>query len=382
MPTKPVDLLIETAITKNTVNKSRKGYDGTPEQGTWMTYVGSLEDLMQDHILKGHGLAQTLFMKGHRESETSYGGNLMVLDIDDAGCDYEKILATDFYKQYCLGLYSSCSAFNVGPKNGHDGRFRCRILVLLGRSKKTDFYELAPGEHISLDRVHLEHTAIGNWLKDRFCEQMGLPKLQDTCNLTVSQMFYGNSGEGTIVDGDVSYPCSSPVIWHINNSYLPAEDIDLIVGLYRQEHPEIFEVRMLRSDEERDRDYLLAQWMLQNDLFDHDDLINREVAEKQIGAACASISLDLCEDYLAMMSVVDDGHPWRQEHTLRASFLRFKEDTRMTLGTLRMYASQGTPGWEARCPLLNGSGQRKHFVPPQSPGFNGLKSTNPINIII
>ena len=381
--------LIRCSINRSITNKTA---DFATEPKEWEPFEGTAEQLLNDVIFKGHALNQSLFPGGRTRSGTNAeGGNLMVLDLDD-GLAYEKILASPTYQQYGCFIYPSASCGVVSTKKKVDGRERWRVGFLLEREVKTDRWTENEGElRLGKQRQHLERIACAKHVADNFCADVGVPKLLDNCHNSVSQPFFGNDGKTPITydheleDGSTeerTYPCSVEKRFHINGGYLPAVDIDRLVEVHKQRHPEIFEPPKLRDVGELEKDAAIARWILDNDLLNEEQLTDRDICIKQLMACAKGLGDELLDPFMATMERVMDGHDWRQPHKLESAWTRFSEISSFSIGTFIKFADDASPGWRDRCPYINGGGYRKYPVPPLSEAFSLLRSTNPINIII
>lgn len=380
--------LIKCSVNRSVVNKTA---DFSTETKDWTPFEGSPEQLLQEVIFKGHALNQSLFPDGRTRSGTNAdGGNLIVLDLDD-GLLYEKILASPTYQQYGCFVYPSASCGVVAEKQKVDGRERWRVGFLLERVVKTDRWTEDNGElRINKQRQHLERIACAKHLADNFCSDVGIPKLLDNCHSSVSQPFFGNDGETPIPfefalpDGSTekrTYPCSVEKRFHINGGYLPAADMDRLIEVHKERNAEVFEERKARGADEVAQELQVARWLLDNDVFTEDQLVDRDVCIKQLMAYARSFDDELFDSFMGTMERVMDGHDWRQPHELERAWYSYSVASSFSIGTFKHFADLADPAWRSNCPFIGG-GYRRHPVPPLSEAFSLLRSTNPINIVI
>ena len=380
--------LIKCSVNLSVINKTKdysalatdyEGFEGTPEE------------LLQSVIFKGHALNQSLFLEGKTRSGTNAeSGNLIVLDLDD-GLLFDKILASPTYQQYGCFVYPSASCGVVASKKKVDGRERWRVGFLLEREVKTDRWTEEESElRLGKQRQHLERIACAKHLADNFCADVGIPKLEDNCHNSVSQPFFGNNGETPIPydheleDGTVeqrTYPCSTEKRFHINGGYLPAADMDLLAQVYRERNPQIFEPRPEADAAELEKEALTVKWVLDNDIFNEDQLTNRDVCIKELMAYCRNFGDDLFDSFMGTMERVMDGHDWRQPDKLERAWYSLSVPGSYTFKTFAFHAYQACSDWKSRCPYTQG-GFRKYPTPPLSEAFSLLRSTDPMNIII
>ncbi len=370
-----------------------KTADWQEESKHWVPFVGTPAQLVA-YIRKGHALNQSRFRDNQtRSNGAAYGGNLVVLDLDE-GISFDDIIGTATYKEHGVFVYPSASCGVVAEKDKVDGRERWRVGFRLGREVSTLPYFNEAGERLTQKRVHLERIAVTNHLTDRFCSELGITKLEDNCHKTVSQIFYGNDGvtpityetetindDGSKTSVTKSYQCSTEERIHINDGVLPAADMDAVIEAYTLSHPEIFEPIKLRSDDELSRDIKVAQWILEMDLLSEDQLTDRDIAIKQVVACAKGLGEELLDPFLGTMERVDDGHPWRIQHQLVRAWESYSEHSSFTIATLVYLANEASPGWQSECPYMCSSA-RRYPAPRLSECFTLLRSTNPLDILI
>lgn len=390
---------IKLSTNTNCLNKTRRYVKDCPEQTestSWQLFEGLVDDgaiqtLLSEYSMKGFAINASPFVGTTRSNDNSYGGNVVVIDLDD-GIEVEKILATPTYQLYGMFYYPSCSSGVVSTKKNVDGRERGRVAFRCEREFKTDTSLDENGFKPSTDRRNLERIAVTKFLADNLCSDLGIAKLEDNCHRAVSQLWYGNSGEGTIyfeirnddgtitVDGG-SYPCSTDRRTFINeDGCLPAVDMDRHVDAYISSHPEIFEPRKQKSDEDVSREVEIARWILNHDLLSEEQLMDREIAIKSVVATCRTLCDSLLEDFIETMQRVDDGHPWRLEHQIRSAWERFQQDYDRSVGSLIILADEASPGWREDSPFFTGT--RKTNVLPLSEAFSLMRSIPQSNIIL
>lgn len=383
MPQQP---LIKCSVNRSVINKTA---DFKVEPSQWVPFEGTAKELLETVVLQGHAINQSLFPEDTSRSGTNAtGGNLCVLDLDD-GITYEEILASPTYQANGCFIYASASCGVVSPKKGVDGRERWRVGFLLEREVKTDRWTEHKGTlSVGKQRQHLERIAVSKHLADNFCADVGIPKLQDNCHQSVSQIFYGNDGatpipfqvdreDGSKLEGE--YPCSTEKRFHLNGGYLSSQDIDCLVEVHRIRHPEIFEPLMRRSGNEQENDVAIARWIFDNDLLNEDQLTDRDVCIKQVVACAKGLSDDLLPHFMGTMERVMDGHHWREAHALERAWNSYNEVSSFTIRTLIHFANEASPEWKADCPYTGG---KRYPVPPLSACFSLLKSSNSNQIII
>lgn len=378
--------LIKCSVNRSVINKTA---DFNLEPSQWVAFEGTAKELLETVVLQGHAINQSLFEEGKARSGTNAtGGNLCVLDLDD-GITYEQILASPTYQANGVFIYASASCGVIAPKKGVDGRERWRVGFLLEREVATDRWTEDEGTlRLGKQRQHLERIACAKHLADNFCCDVGVPKLQDNCHNSVSQIFYGNDGHTPVTfdreleDGSCikdTYPCSTEQRFHINSGYLPTTDIDLLVEVHKLRHPEIYEPLQRKSNDEQENNAALARWIFDNDLLNEDQLTDRDICIKQIVACARGLGDDLLDHFMGTMERVMDGHHWRMPHALERAWNSYSEVSSFSIATLIHFADEASPGWKADCPYMGG---KRYPVAKLSECFSRLKSTRQDQIII
>ena len=174
---------IKCSLNKECKNKIPP-WEWETKSTTWEPFLGSPQALINE-MLKGYALNQSLFDQGKsHKAVNAYGGNLIVLDLDD-GIKYEQILQSHTYKQYGCFVYASASCGVAANKDGVDGRERWRVGFLLERELKTDHWTTEVKElDAHRKRLHLERAACARHLARNFCADVGIPQLKDNCHNT------------------------------------------------------------------------------------------------------------------------------------------------------------------------------------------------------
>ena len=381
--------LIKCSVNRSIINKPAPWAWATVS-GDWKPYKGTAADVLNDVIFKGHAINQSLIPLGvGHKGHVASGGNLVVLDLDD-GLTYEQILASTTYQLHGCFVYPTTSCGVVADKKGVDGRERWRVGFVMGREFRTDVWtDNADELRLNQKRQHLERIACTSFLTENFCADVGIPKLKDNCHKTVAQPFYGNDGTTAIplkTDNDkqlvhTTYPCSTEKRFHINNKFLPAEDMERIIEAHKLRSAEVFEARKVPTNEEQSRDAAIARWVFDSDLLSEEQALDRDVIIKEVLACAKGLGDEsLLDSFIGMMEQYMDGHHWRTPGEIERCWRGFSEVSSFTVGTIIKLADEASPGWRTSCPYMGGTTKTNVF--PLSEAFSLMRSIPSVNIIL
>ncbi len=353
-------------------------FSEAPGAEGWATVEWTPEELI-DHIYKGKPVNACLFLNGKRGSENSFGGNTVILDLDD-GEPFDKVVATPIVQRYAALVYHSASSGCVSNKPDVDGRERLRVVFCLQDEAETDrFTEDLGVLHSNVKIQHLQRCALNDFFAGQLCEQLGIPRLKDNSHKSISQMMYGNSGKGMITPKNYSpYPCSTDRRIWIGRGFLPTEDIQRITDAYRTRKAEDLELFTGKTNEERSKDALVAHWIFDNDILDEQVYKNRD-AWKYVMFAAKSIDEELLDVVLKSGERFDDGHDWRTARETERVFNQAYTNSRTTVATIIHWANICCPEWRSLCPHTGGM---VNPPPPISAGMYLLKGISATSIII
>jgi len=345
-----------------------EGYCRSDEVKNWRSVELPVEELVIEYIQKGRAINQSLFHAGTtRCGENAFGGNLVILDLDD-GFPHDQVLATPTYQRWGCFITHSASSGVVSNKPGVDGRVRLRVGFITARQFNTDrFSEDRDTLRGNQSRQHKERVIISRHINQHFCSDLGIGSIKDNCAKSVSQLFYGNDGISSIsyTNGngeDESYPCSTNRWHHVNNGLMTVMEMAQIISNYTEKNPKAFDPFPQPSVKEQEDSYNLALWIFDNDILDGEFLYERENWLAIIFAA-KGISEELRDPLLTTLERFAD-HYWRMPDQVLRVFDDASSASNYTVGTLIKFADQSDSQWRNHCPYLHGG-----IVVPLEPIF-------------
>jgi len=366
--------LLKVSTTELGENKS---FPFSVEDEGWVTSAYTGEQL-KEHIYAGNTSNPCLFIGGKRGSEFATGGNTVYIDMDD-GVTFDEIIALPIVQNYAVLVLHSASSGCFSNKPGVDGRERLRIIFALEVEVDTNrFTEDLGSLHSNVKIHHLMRCALNDYFANQLCEQLGIPKLKDNSHKSISQLFFGNSGEGIISTEYGDYQCSTDRRFWIGNGFLPKEDMQKITEAYEKSRAESLALFTGRSEEERSKDALIAEWIFDNEILDERVYVEDRNTWLSVIHAAKSIDEDLLDVVLKSGERFND-HRWRTDESTMRCFKDGYSNSRMTLGTIIHWANICCPEWRSLCPHTGGT---VNPPPPLSAGMYLLKGIPVTSIII
>ena len=180
-----------------------------------------------------------------------------------------------------------------------------------------------------------------------------------------------------------TYPCSTHDWLYLNDGCMTEAKMAEVIGTYIESSPEKLKPKAKRTEDELERDYAVALWILENDILNEDVLVEY-TPWCEVGMACRGISDDLMEPFLNTTSRFSHRKARLEWHSMEANWHRFSPVSSFTIQRVKRYADESTNGeWRKYCPVLGGNYKKEKLSPcfhllnshsPETPGFNNNRS--------